>query len=298
MVSDVQLLSIQGISVPSPVPTAIIDDSVHNRNLAKALLKKFFSEQITIVGEAQGVDSGVELVRSTRPELLLLDIDLHGRTCFEMLDMLSDIRGTFTVTFISSYEKYIRKGLEYGVVSFIDKPFVHPEFIRGINLGIRSVLERQALRQRLIEDLKIELQNKNSSLDSSELLASKPENGSFSRNSEQELSNERATSITIKRHDGADVTVMIDTILYCSADGSYTHIHCRENIEYVDSKPLKRYEELLAEHGFMRISRAMLVNPHYCRLLPMGNVDVLVVLPDGGEVYAEGKYREQILAQM
>lgn len=287
--------NVPDIELEKPIRAVIIDDNTSNRALTAALLKQFFSKHIVVVGEAYNVMQGEELVRRERPDFLLLDIDLHGRTCFEMLDMLKDIRSTFTVTLISTYEKYIRTGIEYGIASFIDKPFVQSDFIRGVVLGIKNVQEREELKNRLTREIKAELQDNLIGQGVPERRLQNDNNNSLS-SAKQSIS--KFINISLKKRDGSQEIIPSTDIWYLSAEGSYTKIHCKGQIVYVDSKPLKRYEELLSENGFLRISRALLVNPMYCKILKVGTMDVSISLPDGNEVYVDRKYKNVIMEQI
>ena len=56
--------------------------------------------------------------------------------------------------------------------------------------------------------------------------------------------------------------VVIDTseILYCEADGSYTHFYLKDGKKYTTSNNLKKVESLLHQNTFFRIHRSTLLN--------------------------------------
>lgn len=63
---------------------ALIDDEPSARNVARALLTENFPE-VRIVGEAGGIREGHKLIEATKPDLVLLDIDMPDGTGFELL---------------------------------------------------------------------------------------------------------------------------------------------------------------------------------------------------------------------
>ncbi|MCU0428242.1 MAG: LytTR family DNA-binding domain-containing protein [Candidatus Kapabacteria bacterium] len=276
--------ALHSLPTEQPIPTVIIEDSPNIRALLADNLERHFPGTFIIVGESGRVNHGANIIRQVRPELVLLDIELLDGTCFDLLDMLDDVRSTFTVTFITSFDKYVRKGLEYGGVSFIDKPIAVKDFVHGITLAINNVRKRQTIKQQWQAEVTQRLKN--------ELEATVGIMHSNGTNAPVKLS-----TITIKKRDGTNESLAVEDIIYCLADGSYTEVYCSNDNVHVDSKPLARYEDLLSRQGFVRISRSMLVNPLHCTISRVSNNDFLIVLPDGYEHYAEGKYREELAAQ-
>lgn len=275
-----------------PIPTVIIEDSPNICTLISNHLERHFPGRFVIVGQSDDVDKGAALIRELRPELVLLDIDILGGTAFDLLDLLSDLRGTFTVSFITTFDKYIRKGMEYGGVSFIDKPISVSEFIRGITLAVNHVLDRQALKQRWTEEVKAQLRAEQRAAAYDETITDSIfRDKNTDKTTDDTSVSIKAGSIAIRKRDAVTEFVAIDDIIYCLAEGSYTALCCL-NGTYTDSKTLKRYEELLTEWGFVRISRRMLINPRHCTLARVSTNHFLITLPDGTELYAEGKHKD------
>ena len=58
--------------------------------------------------------------------------------------------------------------------------------------------------------------------------------------------------------------VLIDTIICCKADNSYTSFHLQnESSPVVVSKPISEYEQLLSLYGFVRIHQSWLINRNH-----------------------------------
>ena len=66
-----------------PIKAIIIDDE----RLARYELKKLLAEHpdILIIDEASNVDEGVEKIDLSRPDLIFLDIQMPGKTGFDLL---------------------------------------------------------------------------------------------------------------------------------------------------------------------------------------------------------------------
>ena len=265
----------------APVRTVIIEDSENIRELVSIHIHRHFAGRISIVGEGFDVDDSVALIQQLKPQLVLLDIELMTGTGFDVLDRLADERKTFTVVFITNFDKYLRQTIDYGAVGFIDKPILADNFKKGIERGIRNILDREEMEQRLTEQIqaRLEEQFKNGTLP-------------------VQHTEEAPASITIRFADGKGQslqTVLIREITHCVALDGYTVIHRKNQSPLTDAKTLKQYHLKLAAHGFMRISRSLVIHPAHCRLEQWGKRDATVRLPDGTEHEAEGIYKKNVL---
>lgn len=283
----------------APIRTVLVDDSPGIRENVKRYLTRHFEGRIVVVGEGKDVNDSVRIIRQLRPNLLLLDIELMTGTGFDILDTLTDEeRSQFTVVMITQFDNYVKQAMQYGVVDYVDKPILTKPFIRGIERGIKKVLERQALEKQVREELRTRIAA-NPTADILSLLELREQSQpSPEKQSSQELPamTERPAHIQV-RHTGAQTQeVPVREITHCLASGSYTFIHRQTGQPIMDSHPLKRYEEKLLEHGFLRISRSLVVNPQLCRVLREGRNDVTVILPDGTAYYVEGTYKEKAIA--
>ena len=65
------------------IKTIIIDDERLARNELKKLLTEF--PEIEVVAEAANANEGIEKIDSLAPDLIFLDIQMPGKTGFDML---------------------------------------------------------------------------------------------------------------------------------------------------------------------------------------------------------------------
>ena len=95
----------------------IVEDSRLARNELKELIKQH--DDLQIVGEAENVDAGVELIQGERPDLLFLDINMPEKDGFELLEMLDEVPITI---FTTAYDEYAIKSFEYNALDYLLKP--------------------------------------------------------------------------------------------------------------------------------------------------------------------------------
>ena len=79
----------------------------------------------------------------------------------------------------------------------------------------------------------------------------------------------------------ADVmhVVKLDDIMWCMADGSYTHFYMGDGSKVTTSQHLKEYEDILDKNGFFRVHRSYLVNV---------NKIIKFDKREGGTIFLEG----------
>lgn len=119
----------------STIKAVIVEDSRLARNELKELLKNH--PEIELVGEAQNVDEGVELIQSSRPDLLFLDINMPEKDGFELLEMLDEVPIT---VFTTAYDEYAIKSFEYNALDYLLKPINGKRFALAID-KVKSQLE-------------------------------------------------------------------------------------------------------------------------------------------------------------
>ena len=105
----------------------IVEDSRLARNELKELIKKH--PQIEIVGEAENVDDGYQLIQETHPDLLFLDINMPEKDGFELLEMLDDVPITI---FTTAFDEYAIKSFEYNALDYLLKPINANRFASAI----------------------------------------------------------------------------------------------------------------------------------------------------------------------
>ncbi|MDP3829903.1 MAG: response regulator, partial [Ignavibacteriaceae bacterium] len=82
----------------------IVDDERLARVELKRLLEPF--KEIHVVGEAVNVDDAVKKIADLKPDLIFLDIQMPGKTGFDLLEELDRVPN---VIFTTAYDEYALK---------------------------------------------------------------------------------------------------------------------------------------------------------------------------------------------
>ncbi|MBV6643904.1 MAG: LytTR family transcriptional regulator DNA-binding domain-containing protein [Cyclobacteriaceae bacterium] len=99
----------------------VIDDE----RLARTELIKLLNEhkEIEVVDEAINVDDAIEKINKLNPEVLFLDIQMPGKTGFELLEQLETVP---QVVFTTAYDEFALKAFDYNALDYLLKP-IQPE---------------------------------------------------------------------------------------------------------------------------------------------------------------------------
>jgi two-component system LytT family response regulator len=101
----------------------VIDDERLARQELKKLLKKH--QEIEIVGEAANADEAMVLIDEKKPDLIFLDIQMPGKTGFELLEELDEVP---IVIFVTAYDEYAIKAFKVNALDYLLKP-VEPKLL-------------------------------------------------------------------------------------------------------------------------------------------------------------------------
>lgn len=99
------------------IKAVIIDDERLARNELKKLLADF--PEIEVVGEAANADEGLEKIMNLDPALVFLDIQMPGKTGFEML---AELDHTPNIIFTTAYDEYALRAFEVNALDYLLKP--------------------------------------------------------------------------------------------------------------------------------------------------------------------------------
>ena len=99
------------------IRAVIIDDERLARNELKKLLQEF--PEIEIIAEAANANEGIEKIDSLNPDLIFLDIQMPGKTGF---DMLAELDKAPDVIFTTAYDDYAIKAFEVNALDYLLKP--------------------------------------------------------------------------------------------------------------------------------------------------------------------------------
>ena len=117
----------------------IIDDERLARNELKKLLQEF--PEVEVIGEATNANEGIDKIESLSPDLVFLDIQMPGKTGF---DMLTELERAPHVIFVTAYDEYALKAFEVNALDYLMKP-VEPKRLADALMKVKQKDEEEEL---------------------------------------------------------------------------------------------------------------------------------------------------------
>ena len=202
----------------------IIDDEKNGRENLAGLVRQY-CPQLKIVDEAATVAEAILKIEEFQPRLIFLDIEMPGGNGFKLLEHFKTF--PFEVIFVTAYDNYAIKAIRFSASDYILKPINLNELIDAVekvSQRIRQQIENERIRQ----------------LYQNSLHPSNPKIGL--------PTGERIEFVEVK------------TIIRCQGESNYTHLYFTAKKPLLVAKSLVEFEELLADHGFIRVHKSHLVN--------------------------------------
>jgi two-component system, LytTR family, response regulator len=115
----------------------IIDDERLARNELKKLLSEY--PEIEVVAEAANASEGIQKIEEHHPDLIFLDIQMPGKTGFEML---AELDRAPHVIFTTAYDEYALRAFEVNALDYLLKP-VEPKRLSDAIQKLEHIDEKE-----------------------------------------------------------------------------------------------------------------------------------------------------------
>ena len=215
------------------IKTLLVEDEINVRSALKKMLH-IITSNIEIVAETGLVSEAIKLIKTQKPDLIFLDIELEDGTGFDILKQVENIDAK--IIFTTAYNQYALKAFKYSAVDYLLKPIDPEELQKATHRAIKDIKNKKE-HQDLLNVLKNNLQEK-----------------------EQKI----ILKTTEQRY-----VIAVKDIIYLEADGAYTVFFTINNTIIV-SKNLKYYQDILSS-DFIRCHQSFLVNKNHIKGLNKQN---------------------------
>ena len=121
--------------------TVIIDDEPNNITNLRALLDKYCPE-VAVTGTASNATEGITLIKSNTPDLVFLDIQMPGKSGFDLLQSLP--KPEFEIIFVTAFDKYGIQAVKFAALDYLLKPVNIEELKAAVTKAVqKSVLKKK-----------------------------------------------------------------------------------------------------------------------------------------------------------
>lgn len=251
------------------IRTIIADDEELARRGLRALSQR--CEDLELICECRNGREAVDAIHQHRPDLVFLDVQMPGKTGFDVINAIADGQRPHVV-FVTAYDKFALRAFEVHALDYLLKPVNEERFDAAV-ARVREAMSHatdNAIAQRVREvaaDLKVV---------PSPSIAS------------------TLDRLPIKANDGRIIVIRLADIDWIEADRDYVSVHVGSKT-WLMRETIAAVELRLALSGFVRIHRSALVNAERVKeLRPRDKGEYTVVLNNGTELKLTRNYRASI----
>jgi two-component system LytT family response regulator len=242
------------------IRTVIADDEVLARQKLRQVLRD--DQDIEIVGECATASETIELVNSTNPELLFLDIRMPDMDGFDVVGALSSHQNTALphIIFTTAYDQYAVRAFEVHAIDYLLKPFTPDR--------LRSAVQR--VRERMLDD--------------------GPKGGVR----DAESSAGGYTTRIVFKSRGRILFLSVEDIRWIGAEENYVRI-CTGGESHLLRETMSHLEARLDPQIFLRVHRSSIVNLRYVKEVKSeADGEATVILSSGEKIAMSRSYRSRI----
>ena len=222
-------------------------------------------KQVEVVALCTDAEEGKLKIRELTPDLIFLDIQMPGKTGFELLAELDT--DNMDVIFVTAHNQYMLQALQFSATDYLLKPIDEDRLTEAI----RRVEKRQ--------------HGKGGSQNVEALLYNLQKAGS-----------PKEMKLCIPTFKGFAILKLEDIIL-CEAEKNYTIIHLKDKKNIIVSRPLLEYENILEGTTFLRIHRTFLINLQHVTEYHRGEGGV-IIMSNGEEVEISRRKKDIFLTRI
>lgn len=239
----------------------IVDDEERAGDALRLMLQKFVP-QVATVAVCTDARRAAALVAGLRPQILFLDIKMPHLSGFEVLQQLP--HPTFKVIFTTAFNEFAIKAIRFSAFDYLLKPVDVEELMASVDRYFSEQRET-------------------------------PPDGPLLNNMLHNLqSGSEHFRLAIPARDGLHFLLPAN-IMYCEAVSNYTRFHTAEGKQFLTSKTLGDYEDLLAPHHFIRCHKSFLVNRDFVDYM---DHDSLLVLKNGVRIDVSKRRKADVMKLM
>jgi two-component system, LytTR family, response regulator len=231
----------------------IVDDESSGRILINQYLIEH--ENLIVIGEANNGVDAVKIINDLKPDIVFLDIQMHGLTGFEVIKHLDEIP---QIIFSTAYDKYALEAFEVHAVDYLLKPYTRERFNQAIQK--LRVTDNLSIVKSLAESL---INNK-----------SYPEKILVNQN--QKL-----------------IAVAVSNIIQINAERDYSELITSSN-KYLSNFGISSIEQKLDPQKFIRIHRSTIINIDYIKEIQKDINNYTVIMQNENKVRVSRSYTDNI----
>lgn len=234
------------------VKVVLADDEAPARKLLKEYLTHF--THLHVIAECKNGIEAVSIVNVLQPDLLFLDVQMPGKTGFEVLQELEHLP---KIIFSTAYDQYALQAFEVNAVDYLLKPYTRTRLERAVQKAL-SANGQHAVQQ--LTDY---------------------------------LPQARYPERILVELGARLVSLAVTDIDWVEADGDYTKLHTASQT-YLSNKGITELEHRLSPLQFQRVHRSAIIALSAIKEVFREPTGPQIVLKSGTIIKVSRSYQEAI----
>jgi two-component system, LytTR family, response regulator len=248
----------------SRIRTIVVEDQLASREHLVASLNA--EPDVEVVAACAAGRDAIDAIRSNRPDLVFLDLDLPDLDGFRVIEEVGPAAMPPTI-FVTAFDEFAVRAFEFHAFDYLLKPFGRER--------LRQALERA--RHYLGAEREGELARRLMALVHDARPTRQAETGRF-----------------LVKAGGRILFVPFSEIDYVEADGNYVRLHAGPR-SHVIRETMQSVEKRLASQRFARVHRSRIVNlDRATELRARGNGEYELVLQNGSSFRVGRAFRDAL----
>lgn len=232
----------------------LVDDEAPARSLLKEYLQAY--PRLKVVAECKNGIEAIGIINVLQPDLVFLDIQMPGKTGFEVLQEIEHLP---QIIFATAYDHYALQAFNANALDYLLKPFTRERFEQAVS----KALQKEPSVMHNLAALSESLQGK-----------TYPER-------------------ILVEQGNKWVTLPVSEIYWLEAEGDYTKIHTAKQV-YLSSKGISELEGRLNPQQFQRVHRSAIIALGAIREVHREPTGPQVVLQNGVTVKVSRSYTDAL----
>jgi two-component system LytT family response regulator len=248
----------------STISAILIDDELRALSSLQKLLE-LNCPDVEILQSVRRVDEARQYIDQLKPDLIFLDIDMPGKSGFQLLDEIDEI--DFEIIFVTAYSEFTEQALHLSAVDYLLKPVDENLLVNAIERARKRIGPKK--ERQPVETFLYNIQTHGSP---------------------------HKMKLCIPSIKGFQV-VDIQNIMYIEASSNYSNFYFTNRPLICASKPLHEYATLLDDNHFVRVHKSYAVNLDHIQEYVKGEGGY-VILTNGKEIEVSRRKKDILIQRM
>ncbi len=231
------------------IRSLIIDSEQESLDHTLELLQE--NPLVSEIETTDTTDQAILKIINCNPDIIFFDYPSKGQAEKELIELVKTKLTATTLVFISNTKDYAAFAIQNGIFKYLLKPIKKEELKKIINT---------------VYEIK--------------------KNHSHTRINQIIEKTAEETRLRLQTTKGY-LMLNPDELIFCKAAGFYTELYLTRDRVELSSQFISKFEEMLSQFNFMRVSRAHLINQHFIRKI-YRNTSTIVLSADGKEYEIKG----------